>query len=36
MKQDPHIYLLLQYYSLFAIPVRLYENKIDFSKNPLF
>ena len=36
MKQDPHIYLLLQYYSLFAIPVRLYENKqLIFQKIPL-
>ena len=35
MKQDPHIYLLLQYYSLFAIPVRLYENKqLIFQKIP--
>ena len=35
MKQDSHIYLLLQYYSLFAIPVRLYENKqLIFQKIP--
>lgn len=37
MEQDPHIYLLLQYYSLFAIPVRLYENKqLIFQKIPFF
>ena len=36
MQQDPHVYLLLQYYSLFAIPVRLYENKQLIFQKILF
>ena len=35
MKKDELIYLLSQYYSMFAIPVRLYENNtLLFQKIP--